>query len=231
MTFTTILSNLTQITWYLHCLFLVHLMHLWGCNCFNHKYIAFWGQWITSPVAVEIIPIPPFSPLLVSVVWEFVFSICPWSECRQQKNGVEQTADAVDGGCERGPGCAPGAAYGSKGVGMCPLPAAADTGEAVQTPEKCAQLQQAQRHTLLQFSMEGLQCVHGDNVGLGKARKFSSENSVDWTLFNSYISKNVISKNTFCHNCYLFIFLLWQLKVSVVDIYIPNLLTEFVSSD
>lgn len=82
-------------------------MYLWGCGCFNHKYIAFWRQLITSPLSEEIIQIPPpFSPLPVSVVWEFVFSICPWSECGQQKNGVEQTADAVDRDLRLG--CAPG---------------------------------------------------------------------------------------------------------------------------
>lgn len=96
MTFTTNPCNLTQILG-IFCPFLAHVMYLWGCKHFNHKYTAFWRQLITSPLWEEIIRIPPFSLLLVSVVWEFVFSICPWSECRQQKNGVEQTADAGDG--------------------------------------------------------------------------------------------------------------------------------------
>lgn len=40
-------------------------------------------------------------------------------------------------------------------------------------------------HTLLQLSTEGLQHV----VGLGKARKFSAENSVDWTLLTATSQK------------------------------------------
>lgn len=50
-----------------------------GFPCFIHKCIAFWGELVVSLVSEEMIRIPPFSPLHVSIVWEFVFSICPWS--------------------------------------------------------------------------------------------------------------------------------------------------------
>lgn len=158
-------------------------MYLWGCKCFNHKYIAFWRQLITSSLSEEIIWIPPFSPLLVRAVWEFVFSICPWSECRQQKNGVEQTADAVDGAR---PGLCSQAARGSSRGGMCELCCSWHRWSCANATET-SQLQRAQRHThtLLQLSTEGLQHV----VGLGKARKFSAENSVDWTLLTATSQK------------------------------------------
>lgn len=149
-------------------------MYLWGCGCFNHKYIAFCRQLITSPLSEEIKQIPPpFSPLPVSVVWEFVFSICPWSECRQQKNGVEQAADAVDR--ELSPGCARGSSTG----GMCWLPAAAGTGEALQMPQRPPEPQQAPWHTRC-CSSPCRDC--SISMGLGKAKKFSADNSVDWTL-------------------------------------------------
>jgi len=68
-----------QIVSYLCCLIFIHLMHLWSCNCFIHKYVAFGGQLIAFPLLEEIIRVPPFSPLYVVMEWEFVFSICPWS--------------------------------------------------------------------------------------------------------------------------------------------------------
>lgn len=148
---------------------------------------------ITSPLSEEIIQVPPpFSLLLLSVVWEFVFSICPWSECRQQKNGVEQTADAVDR--EHGPGCAPGAAHGSSTGGMCWLPAAAGTGEAVQMPESPPELQQAQRHTHC-CSSPCRDC--SVSMGLGKARKFSAEHSGGWTFLTATSQKIPVATATY----------------------------------
>lgn len=87
---------------------------------------------------------------------------------------------------EPGPGCAPGLPVEPAEGNVPPLLQLAQ----VKLCEGHRDLSapagtKAHTHTLLQLSTEGLQHV----VGLGKARKFSAENSVDWTLLTATSQK------------------------------------------
>ena len=157
-------------------------MYLWGCNCFIHKYIAFWGKLIASPVLEEIIWIPPpFSPLHVSIVWEFVFSICPWS-VGSGKMGWSRLQMLWMEIAKRSPVLCSHSWPWIKWSGKLPSHCCNwYTLSYANATRDMRWLQQAQRHitAVVHELLQGLQHTHGENVGLGEARKFSAKNSVD----------------------------------------------------
>lgn len=157
------------------CLVFTHLMYLWHTAVFFINTLLSGGKRIAPLVLEEVIRIPPCSLLHVNVVWESVFSICPWS-VGSRKMGWSRLQMLLVGIAKHSP-----VILLIKRVAPC-LPCCNRSVVSYADATGDMQwLQQAQRQqtALVRELLQELQCTHGESVEPGAAGQLSAGNLLD----------------------------------------------------